>query len=316
MPREVYLPDSDCECYYKALELLNEALEPIDERITALEQNAPDPQYSGVSTEPKPSDVAENSIYLELDTGKFYYYHDNEWHEMDCSCGGGGGSFNLIYVDCMGGIEEDFDEYKARIENGETIYLFYLTYLYKSTGRVWSDAYGEYIEFAFRDTVINWRKEDNYIAPSTAPRIVTPVTLGGKNALEHTYYLPYQWSGAHYEYIGNVDVVGHQIYPNELSQFIEKYCSLVLFIRPVKKAYTLLDSNNDPVPINVLEDITYTYMRGELIDVTVYPWDNTLQDYDMNSPYQTTAMTGGGFELVFTDYGVQVFELIYDSSNI
>lgn len=313
MPKEVYLPDSDCDCYYKALDLLDEALEPIDERITALEQNTPDPQYSGVSTEPKPSDVAENSIYLELDTGKFYYYHDNEWHEMDCSCSGGSESFNLIYVDCMGGIEEDFDEYKARIENGETVYLFYLTYLYKSTGRVWSDQYGEYIEFAFRDTVINWRKEDNYITPSTAPRIVTPVTLGGKNALEHTYYLPYQWSGAHYEYIGNVDVVGHQIYTNELSQFIEKYCSLVFFIRPVKKAYTLLDSNNNPVSFDVLEDIKYQYMRVELTDVTIYPWDNTLQDYDRNSPYQTTAMTGGGFELVFTDYGVQVFELIYDT---
>ena len=98
MSKPLYLPDSDCDCYYKALELLNEALEPIDERITALEQNTPDPQYSGVSTEPKPSDVAENSIYLELDTGKFYYYHDNEWHEIDCLCSGGKGNIVVNYI--------------------------------------------------------------------------------------------------------------------------------------------------------------------------------------------------------------------------
>lgn len=84
MPREVYLPDSDCECYYQALDLLNDALEPIDERITALEQNAPDPMYMGVSTEEKPTGVSENSMYLELDTGKFYYYHNGEWNQIPC----------------------------------------------------------------------------------------------------------------------------------------------------------------------------------------------------------------------------------------
>lgn len=131
MPREVYLPDSDCECYYQALDLLNDALEPIDERITALEQSAPDPQYSGVSTEPKPSDVAENSIYLELDTGKFYYYHDNEWHELPCSCSGDGGQ-KILYLNkwinekfCEAsetGIYPTMSDLTALIDEGYTLY--------------------------------------------------------------------------------------------------------------------------------------------------------------------------------------------------
>lgn len=315
MAQKVYLPESDCDCYFQAVELLNEILQPLTDRMTNLENQFP--TYSGMSTDDKPSDAEKNAIFFEVDTGKFYYFDGDAWHEISCGdCGGGsceGGSFNLIYADCTGGIEEDFDEYKARIENGETIYLFYLTYLYKSTGRIWSDAYDEYIEFSFRDTLINWKKQQNYITPYTAPRIVTPVVLGGKTELRYTYYLPYQWPGAHYEYIGNVDVVGNQIYANELAGFIEKYCSLVFFIRPVKNTYNLLDSNNDPVSVDVLEDIKYHYMRTELTDVTIYPWDNTLQDYDMNSPYQTQAMTGGGFWLVFTNYGVQIFELVYDA---
>ena len=315
MAQKVYLPESDCECYFQAVELLNEILQPLTDRMTNLENQFP--TYSGMSNDDKPSDAEKNAIFFEVDTGKFYYFDGDAWHEISCGdCGGGsceGGSFNLIYVDCMGTIDEDFDEYKARIENGETVYLFYLTYLYKSTGRVWSDVYDEYIEFSFRDTLVNWGKEYGYISSPVAPKIVTPVVLGGKVELQYTYYLPYQWPGAHYEYIGNVDVVGNQIYSNELSGFIENYCSTVFFIRPVKKTFTIVCDNDDPVSIDALKDITYTYMRTELTDVTVYPWDSTLQDYDMNSPYQTTMTIGGGFALVFTDYGVQIFELVYDT---
>lgn len=48
-------------------------------------------QYAGVSTSDKPTGVPTYSIYLELDTGKFYYYDGSEWQELPCSCSGGGG---------------------------------------------------------------------------------------------------------------------------------------------------------------------------------------------------------------------------------
>ena len=37
--------------------------------------------YMGLSTDTKPADAEENSLYLELDTGDFYYYSkaDNDW---------------------------------------------------------------------------------------------------------------------------------------------------------------------------------------------------------------------------------------------
>ena len=90
MSRPLYVPDSDCECYQMALDLLNEAIQPFIDRLESLERGYP--QYMGLSTEEKPEDVPKNSIYLELDTGKFYYYDNGEWKEMDCSCNGGGGS--------------------------------------------------------------------------------------------------------------------------------------------------------------------------------------------------------------------------------
>lgn len=47
-------------------------------------------QYAGVSTDEKPANAPTYSVYLELDTGKFYYYDGTEWKEVPC-CGDGGG---------------------------------------------------------------------------------------------------------------------------------------------------------------------------------------------------------------------------------
>lgn len=45
-------------------------------------------EYAGISTQDKPTGVPQYSLYLELDTGKFYYYDNGEWNEIPC----GGGS--------------------------------------------------------------------------------------------------------------------------------------------------------------------------------------------------------------------------------
>lgn len=95
MSRPLYVPDSDCECYQMALDLLNEAIQPFIDRLESIERGYP--QYMGLSTEEKPEDVPKNSIYLEIDTGKFYYYDNGEWKEMDCSCNGSSES-EYIYL--------------------------------------------------------------------------------------------------------------------------------------------------------------------------------------------------------------------------
>lgn len=38
--------------------------------------------YRGVSTDTKPTHVPLYSLYLELDTGTFYYYSGSEWLEV------------------------------------------------------------------------------------------------------------------------------------------------------------------------------------------------------------------------------------------
>ena len=45
-------------------------------------------EYAGTSDKAKPTGVPQYSIYLERDTGKFYYYDNGEWNEIPC----GGGS--------------------------------------------------------------------------------------------------------------------------------------------------------------------------------------------------------------------------------
>ena len=40
-------------------------------------------QFMGLSTDNKPTeDVAVNSLFLELDTGKFYYFDGEDWTEV------------------------------------------------------------------------------------------------------------------------------------------------------------------------------------------------------------------------------------------
>ena len=42
-----------------------------------------DHEYKGLSTDTKPTeDVGVNSLFLELDTGKFYYFDGSAWQEV------------------------------------------------------------------------------------------------------------------------------------------------------------------------------------------------------------------------------------------
>lgn len=36
----------------------------------------------GLSTDSKPTDAVVNTIFLELDTGKFYYFDGTDWQEV------------------------------------------------------------------------------------------------------------------------------------------------------------------------------------------------------------------------------------------
>ena len=39
-------------------------------------------QFLGKSTDEKPTNVGENSLFLELDTGTIYYFSGNQWNEV------------------------------------------------------------------------------------------------------------------------------------------------------------------------------------------------------------------------------------------
>lgn len=57
-----------------------------------------DVEYKGLSTDEKPTDCAANSLFLELDTGKFYYFDGESWNELGTGGGGGG---EVIYDGTM-----------------------------------------------------------------------------------------------------------------------------------------------------------------------------------------------------------------------
>lgn len=39
-------------------------------------------EYKGLSTDQKPTDCAVNSLFLELDTGDFYYFNGSAWQKV------------------------------------------------------------------------------------------------------------------------------------------------------------------------------------------------------------------------------------------
>ena len=39
-------------------------------------------EYKGLSTDEKPTDCGTNSIFLELDTGNFYYFDGETWAKI------------------------------------------------------------------------------------------------------------------------------------------------------------------------------------------------------------------------------------------
>ena len=39
-------------------------------------------ELMGLSTDEKPSGISENTLFLELDTGDFYYFDGEEWQKV------------------------------------------------------------------------------------------------------------------------------------------------------------------------------------------------------------------------------------------
>lgn len=44
--------------------------------------NGSNADYKGESTDVKPDNAAVNALFLELDTGNFYYYTGEEWAKV------------------------------------------------------------------------------------------------------------------------------------------------------------------------------------------------------------------------------------------
>ena len=43
--------------------------------------------FNGLSTDTKPTNCAVNSLFLELDTGNFFYFDSGEWHQIPAISG-------------------------------------------------------------------------------------------------------------------------------------------------------------------------------------------------------------------------------------
>lgn len=93
-----------------------------------------DVEYKGLSTDEKPTDCAANSLFLELDTGKFYYFDGEAWNELGAG-GGGGGDSDVLFngsvtfaVQGQGGEQASVNttplEFSRTPEEGEDVYMY------------------------------------------------------------------------------------------------------------------------------------------------------------------------------------------------
>lgn len=82
-------------------------------------------ELMGLSTDEKPTGVSENMLFLELDTGKFYYFTGIEWVEVGTS-GGGDGIFIVEVTNNEGSFvfNKTFDETMNAYENGSFVCMF------------------------------------------------------------------------------------------------------------------------------------------------------------------------------------------------
>ena len=62
-------------------------------------------EYAGTSDKAKPTGVPQYSLYLELDTGKFYYYDNGEWNEIPCGGGSKSGEAKIIIDNSNGDVD-------------------------------------------------------------------------------------------------------------------------------------------------------------------------------------------------------------------
>lgn len=117
-----------------------------------------DVEYKGLSTDEKPTDCAANSLFLELDTGKFYYFDGEAWNEL--GTGGGGGGGDIIYdgkvtfaLDPDENISGEFTAAKLPAD-GDVVYVRVVDGDNFDTGGVWeySAGDGEYV-VTFNDDV-------------------------------------------------------------------------------------------------------------------------------------------------------------------
>lgn len=54
----------------------------------AVTLNGANANYTGLSTDNKPDEAAVNALFLELDTGDFYFFTGEEWMKVGRNKGG------------------------------------------------------------------------------------------------------------------------------------------------------------------------------------------------------------------------------------